>query len=200
MFILAFICEFIDTSIGGGYGTILTPVALSIGLSPLTIIPAILFSEICTGFVGGYFHHRFGNLDWRIVGVDFIFGFLGIALGVVTGIRISSFLLKLWIGLIVLACGILMLFSLKNRYIVKGKFKLQNDVPLTLLCSFNKGISGGGYGPVSTAGLIAVKASPKKAVGSTIMSEGIVCLMGFRNSVFNGVSTFYVDGKSFSFT
>ncbi len=72
-----------------------------------------------------------------------------------------------------------MVFSLKGRYIVKGEFKLRNDVPLTLLCSFNKGVSGGGYGPVSTAGLISIKADPKKAVGSTILSEGIVCLMGF---------------------
>lgn len=179
MFVLAFVCEFIDTSIGGGYGTILTPLSLSMGISPLVIVPAILFSEICTGFTGGFFHHKFNNVDFKIVGIDFIFGFLGIGIGIFTGVRISIFLLKLWIGLIVLVCGILMVFTVKNRYIVKGKFKAKNDIPLTMLCSFNKGMSGGGYGPVSTAGLIAIRAPPKKAVGSTILSEGIVCLIGY---------------------
>jgi uncharacterized membrane protein YfcA len=178
-FLMAFLCELMDTSIGGGYGTILVPFAVSLGTDALIIIPAVLFSEICTGFLGGFFHNRFKNIDFRIVGLDFILGFVGITIGVLTGISIPPRILNTWIGLIVFGCGILMLFTLKERYIVKGDFKLRNDIPLTLMCSFNKGISGGGYGPVSTAGLIAVKAHPKKAVGSTILSEGIVCLMGF---------------------
>lgn len=176
----------IDTSLGGGYGTILTPVAMSMGISPAVIIPAILFSEICTGFGGGLFHFKFKNMDLRIVGIDIIFGFVGIALGVIVGQSIPAFWWKFWIASIVLACGILMLFSLRGHYLVKGEFKLRNDVPLTLLCSFDKGLSGGGYGPVSTAGLIAVKADPKKAVGSTILSEGVVCLMGFAMFVLLG--------------
>lgn len=186
LFAMAFICELIDTSLGGGYGTILTPVAMSIGISPMVIIPAILFSEICTGFGGGLFHFKFKNVDFRIVGLDIVLGFFGIALGVIVGVNIPVFWWKFWIAAIVLACGILMLLSLKERYLVKGEFRLRNDVPLTLLCSFDKGLSGGGYGPVSTAGLIAIKANPKKAVGSTILSEGIVCLVGFAMFVLLG--------------
>lgn len=179
LFFIAFICELIDTSIGGGYGTILTPVAMSMGISPAVIIPAILFSETWTGFGGGFCHFHFKNMDFRIVGIDIGFGFLGIMLGILIGTNIPTFWWKFWIATIVLACGILMLFTLKERYLVKGKFRLRNDIPLTLLCSFDKGLSGGGYGPVSTAGLIAIKADPKKAVGSTTLSEGIVCLIGF---------------------
>ncbi len=192
-FLMAFLCELIDTSIGGGYGTILVPFAIALGTDALIIIPAVLFSEICTGFLGGFFHYRFKNMDFRIVGLDFILGFVGITIGVLTGISIPSRILNTWIGLIVLGCGVLMLFTLKERYIVKGGFKLRNDVPLSLLCSFNKGLSGGGYGPVSTAGLIAVKAPPKKAVGSTILSEGIVCLMGFIVFVMAGKASFQLN-------
>lgn len=177
--LMAFLCELIDTSIGGGYGTIMVPFAMGLGINPLVMIPAVLFSEICTGFLGGYGHYRFKNVDFRIVGLDSVLGFVGISIGVFLGVSIPSKVLNIWIGLIVLGCGILMVFVLKEHYIVTGDFKLRNDVPLTLLCSFNKGISGGGYGPVSTAGLMAVKASPKKAIGSTTLSEGIVCLMGF---------------------
>jgi len=193
LFIMAFVCELIDTSIGGGYGTILTPVAISLGISPAVIIPAVLFSEICTGFGGGLFHFKFKNMDFKLVGVDSLLGFFGIALGVLVGVNIPAFWWRFWIAFIVLACGILMLFTLKNRYIVKGEFKLRNDVPITLLCSFDKGLSGGGYGPVSTAGLIAIKADPKKAVGSTILSEGLVCLMGFAMFVLLGKASLYLN-------
>ena len=198
-FVLAFFCEFIDTSIGGGYGTILTPTAIALGINPLIIIPAILFSEICTGFIGGFTHYKFGNVDLKIVAIDGAFGLIGILFGVFVGISISTVVLKAWIGLIVLACGVLLILSLNGRYIVK-QFKLRNDIPLTLLCSFNKGLSGGGYGPVSTAGLIIVKANPKKAVGSTILSEGIVCLIGFIIYVLIGKASLNLNAITLTIT
>lgn len=200
LFVLAFFCELIDTSIGGGYGTILVPLAMTLGINPLYMIPAVLFSEICTGFLGGFFHHRFRNVDFKIVGLDGALGFVGITIGALTCLSISSFILNIWIGLIVLACGILLILSLKGRWVVKGGFKLRNDIPLTLLCSFNKGLSGGGYGPVSTAGLIIIKADPKKSVGSTILSEGIVCVMGFIVFTLLGKASISLNPLTWSIT
>ncbi|KPV62012.1 MAG: Sulfite exporter TauE/SafE [Candidatus Bathyarchaeota archaeon BA2] len=200
LFVMAFICELIDTSIGGGYGTILTPVAISIEIPLVVIIPAILFSEICTGFGGGLCHHKFKNVDFKVVGLDFLLGFVGITSGILTGISIPPFWWRFWIATIVLGCGILMLFTLKERYIVKGEFRLRNDIPLTIVCSFNKGISGGGYGPVSTAGLIAIKANPKKAVGSTILSEGLVCFIGFAIFVLLGKASWQLNPLTFCIT
>ena len=137
-FMLAFFCEFIDISLGGGYGTILTPTAIALGINPLVIIPAILFSEICTGFIGGFAHHKFGNVDLKIVAMDGALGLIGILVGVVLGISVSTVVLKAWIGFIVLICGFLLILNLKGYALVK-QFKLRNDIPLTLLCSFNKG-------------------------------------------------------------
>ena len=176
--ILAFSCELIDTSIGGGYGTILVPLAINFGIDPLIIVPAVLFSEICTGILGGFFHYRFGNIDFRIVIMDGILGMVGVGIGVLLGINVPSQFLKGWIAFIIIICGLFLLLSLREKFIVT-KFRLRNDIPLTLICSFNKGLSGGGYGPISTAGLIIIRANPKKAVGSTILSEGIVCIIGF---------------------
>lgn len=197
--ILAFFCEFIDTSIGGGYGTILVPLAISMGIEPLVIIPAVLFSEICTGFLGGLFHHRFGNVDLKIVAIDGALGLIGICIGVFLGTSISTTILKAWIGLIVLACGFLLVLSLGGRFVVKT-FRLRNDIPLTLICSFNKGLSGGGYGPISTAGLIIIKANPKKAVGSTILSEGIVCVIGLLVYIILGKSSINLNPLTLAIT
>ena len=59
---------------------------------------------------------------------------------------------------------------------------------------------GGGYGPVSTAGLIIIKANPKKAVGSTILSEGIVCVMGFLILTMLGKASISLNPLTISIT
>ena len=42
LFVFAFGCEFIDSSLGMGYGTILTPSLLILGFDPLLVVPAVL--------------------------------------------------------------------------------------------------------------------------------------------------------------
>jgi len=49
---------------------------------------------------------------------------------------------------------------------------------LGVLASFNKGISGGGYGPVVTAGQILSGIESKSAVAITSLAEALTCLAG----------------------
>ncbi len=44
--LFAFICEYVDSSLGMGYGTTLTPLLLIMGYNPLQIVPAVLLSEL----------------------------------------------------------------------------------------------------------------------------------------------------------
>lgn len=64
---IALFCEYMDASIGMGYGTTLTPLLLIIGFLPLQVVPAVLLGQLVGGMVGGIFHHRLGNinLDFR---------------------------------------------------------------------------------------------------------------------------------------
>ena len=51
---IAFLCEYMDSSLGMGYGTILTPVLMILGFSPLDVVPCLLLSEALSGtFAGG---------------------------------------------------------------------------------------------------------------------------------------------------
>ena len=59
LFGMAFICEFIDSSLGMGYGTILSPVLIIMGFDPLVAIPALLLSQAVGGFTAAIFHHQF---------------------------------------------------------------------------------------------------------------------------------------------
>ena len=65
--LIALFCQYLSISIGVGYGTILTPLLLVLGFSPLQIIPVVLFSQVIGGIIGGLAHHRAGNimLDFR---------------------------------------------------------------------------------------------------------------------------------------
>ena len=63
--ILAFFCELVDSSLGMGYGTTLTPLLMIFGFGPLSIVPSILLSELITGVTAGLAHHRAGNVCFK---------------------------------------------------------------------------------------------------------------------------------------
>ena len=50
---------------------------------------------------------------------------------------------------------------------------------IAALSGFNKGVPGGGYGPLVTGGQVISGRSAKSSVGSTSLAEGIVCFVGF---------------------
>ena len=58
------------------------------------------------------------------------------------------------------------------------KFSPKKIFFLGFLASFNKGMSGGGYGPVVTSGQILSGIHGKSAVGITSLAEGLTCLVG----------------------
>ena len=49
VFLAALVCEYVDSSLGMGYGTTLTPLLLLAGFEPLQIVPCVLLSEFATG-------------------------------------------------------------------------------------------------------------------------------------------------------
>ncbi|MFC2170157.1 sulfite exporter TauE/SafE family protein [Acidobacteriota bacterium] len=179
--ILAFICEYIDSSLGMGYGTTLAPLLLIMGYHPLQIVPAILLSELFTGLSAAFFHHRFKNANFKIGTMDLkialvmagcsIFGTLA---AVFIAINLPMYYVKLYIGVLVFTMGVFILLTLKRKY----KFSWRKMVSLGLLAAFNKGISGGGYGPLVTSGQILSGVKSKNAIGITSFAEGLTCLVG----------------------
>jgi uncharacterized membrane protein YfcA len=179
--VLAFLCEYIDSSLGMGYGTTLAPILLILGYNPLQVVPAILFSELISGLSAAFFHHKYKNSNFKLGALDFKVAMvmaacsvLGVLIAVVIVLNLSSFYVKLYIGILVFAMGILMLLSLNRNF----KFSWKKIVTLGLLASFNKGMSGGGYGPLITSGQILSGVQTKSAIGITSLAEGLTCLAG----------------------
>jgi hypothetical protein len=193
---LAFVCEYIDSSLGMGYGTTLTPLLMIAGFKPLQIVPSLLLSEFVTGLLAGFFHHRHknvnfkkGTLDSKIVAVMSGCSVFGALLAVAVAIQLPQFYLMLYISLIVLAMGIIILFTLKHTF----AFSWVKIYFLGSIAAFNKGISGGGYGPIVTGGQILSGVSSKSAVGITSLAEGLTCLVGVI--VYFAVSDHTIDWR-----
>ncbi len=178
---LSFLFEYIDSSLGMGYGTTLTPVLLLIGYSPLQVVPAILLSQFIAGITVGFFHHRFENVNFslnskhlKIALILSLLGIIGTFIGVMVVVGIPSWILKVYIGTLVFLTGIVVLITRNKRF----KFSWIKITFLALIASFNKGVSGGGYGPIVTSGQILSGIKEKNSIGITAFSEGIICLAG----------------------
>ena len=203
--ICAFLCEYLDSTLGMGYGTTLTPVFLLMGFTPMQIVPAILLSELVTGLLAGIFHHREGNVDLKPKSADIfkitkmlsplgyietfkktvplhlkvalllaVCSIVGTVAAVFVAVNIPKFWLNLYIGCLVLSMGIVILACFNKNF----KFSWRRIGFLGLIASFNKGMSGGGYGPVVTGGQVLSGVEGKSAVGITSLAEGLTCLVG----------------------
>ena len=204
--LIAFWAEYVDSTLGMGYGTTLTPVLMMMGYEPMQVIPAVLLSELFTGLLAGLVHHNVGNAnfrpklvrpsliigsikelgiggsfkesiprDLRIVLVIATCSILGTLSAVFVAVSINKFYLKLYIGSMVLATGVYILLQQNKQH----GFSWKKVTGLGLLASFNKGMSGGGYGPVVTGGQIISGVDGKNAVAITSLAEGLTCVVGF---------------------
>lgn len=178
--VIALICEYIDSTLGMGYGTTLTPLLLLMGFEPLQVVPAVLLSELIAGFLAAFSHHYVGNVDFGIdsehLKIALLLGacsIIGALIAVLIAINLPTFYLKLYIGFLVLAMGAIILW---RRNIAK-EFSWKKITGLGVLAAFNKGMSGGGYGPVMVTGQILSGVPGKNAIAITSLAEGITCLV-----------------------
>ena len=186
-FAISFAAGLVDISLGMGYGFTVTPILLLLGFGPLEAVPSVLFSSFIGGLLSSFFHQRFKNVDFKLGGDSFkisamigVLGMLGGLLGARMALGISTFILKLYIGLLVTASGVFVLFS---RRINIG-FSWTKIVVMSLLGAFNKGLSGSGFGPIVTTGGLLSGIDEKAAVSIQSFSEFPVSLIGFLTFVF----------------
>jgi uncharacterized membrane protein YfcA len=182
---LAIIFEFLDSSAGMGYGTALTPLLLLMGYRPMQIIPVIMIQQACAGLIGAYMHKEYGNVEWRFrplsetVKLLLIIAGMGI-LAVICSItsiyavfKLGEVWIKLYVVFLLLLMGVTALFSWNKTSV----YRPRRMYFFGALAGFNKGIGGGGYGPVVTIGGLLSGIPAKTMMAITAFSEGLVCLV-----------------------
>jgi uncharacterized membrane protein YfcA len=179
--VMMFVFEVIDSSLGQGYGTLGTPVLLLLGFNPKIIVPSILISQAIGGMVGAYWHNRYKNadfsnhntIDMKRVYVIVASGIIGVIVASWIGIRISKDILSLYIGMVVTVMGVLILSGIVVKY------TWSKLCVLGTISAINKGLSGGGYGPVVAGGQVVIGVKAKNSVGITDFAEAPICIAGF---------------------
>ena len=197
--VIALLCEYMDASIGMGYGTTLSPILLIMGFLPLEVVPSVLLGQLVGGLAGGFFHYRLGNIsldfrrdeavkkrlgllgyiprsiDSKVIYILAICGMVGALAAVFFALNIPTLALQTYIGIMVLGIGVI-IFVRRNR---ESRFSWRGLIAVGLISSFNKGASGGGYGPLVTGGQIISGREARSSVGSTTLAEAVVCIVGF---------------------
>lgn len=185
---IAFAAEYFDATLGMGYGTALTPILLLIGLEPLQVVPAVLVSALVAGLAASLAHHKVGNVNFRspravkIVLLLATCSIFGAFAAVLVAVSIPAFYLEFYIGLLVALMGGLILWKRKSR----SPFSRLRIILLGVVAAFNKGISGGGYGPLVTSGQILSGIDGKNAVGITTLAESLTCAAAVTAFLFVG--------------
>jgi uncharacterized membrane protein YfcA len=180
LMILGFIASYVDNAFGMGFGT-LTPILTALGFKPLIVVPVILISQMSAGFTGSIFHSIFQNIeidkaetrDVKITLLLTISGMLGMSIAIFFAINLSELIVNIYIGVMILTVGILMVkdigfrFSWRKMYVVSG------------FASFNKALTGGGYGPITTSGQVISGRDHEESVATSVMSESVLSGYGF---------------------
>ncbi|MGI9197566.1 MAG: sulfite exporter TauE/SafE family protein [Candidatus Nanopelagicales bacterium] len=174
------IAQFVDGSLGMGYGLTSSTLLIAVGLSPALASASVHLAEIGTTAVSGIAHHRFGNVDWPTVKRVAIPGAIGAFAGATFLSSISTAMAKPVAGgiLFVLGVYVLLRFLLGRAPRRKpGTPGLRLLLPLGIVGGFVDATGGGGWGPVTTPTLLADgRLAPNRVIGTVNASEFMVAL------------------------
>jgi len=181
---LAVILEFLDASAGMGYGAAMTPLLLVLGFDPKQVVPAVMIQQATAGLVGAFLHKEFGNVEWKFKPMSepiklwliiAITGCVTVALSVTAVyavFKVHKVWIKLYVVILLLSMGAAMLVK-RNKERPYKPFKM---LGFGALAAFNKGVGGGGYGPVVTVGGLLSGVPVKSMLAVTAISEGTTCV------------------------
>jgi hypothetical protein len=164
------------------------------------VVPSILLTQAIAGFIAAIGHHRLRNAsfsiyrnaiekkrgeslitslkrtitsDSKVVLVVSALGVLASVSAAFVATSIPKAALNTYIGILVLIMGAILVFRCSFR------FSWNKILGIGALSAFNKGLSGGGFGPVVTAGQMISGRPSKSSIGVTTLAEAPICISGF---------------------
>jgi len=178
--VAAFLTGYVDTCVGGGHGTLLTPVLILLGFPSMMVVPAILLSEIGIGILATILNYRVGNIRLargeqhrRVLLVLSVCSLVGSIVAVTLAVKLPPRWVNLYVGLVIVAVGLLLVTRRRSA----PRFSMKRIVILGTIAAFNKGISGGGYGPLLTSGQVLSGVCERGAVSITPPARGLTGLI-----------------------
>ncbi|MBA3421781.1 MAG: sulfite exporter TauE/SafE family protein [Thermoleophilaceae bacterium] len=177
------IAQLVDGTLGMAYGVTTTTLLLAAGAAPAIASATVHLAEIGTTLASGTAHWRFGNVDWRTVGLMAAPGAIGAFVGAVVLSSLSAEVAEPWVAAILFFLGVYILVRFSRRRQTperdpaKGRLRAIFLSPLGALAGLVDAMGGGGWGPIGTSSLLSSgRLEPRKVVGSIDTSEFLVTL------------------------
>ena len=185
--IIGFFAQFIDGTVGMGYGAFSGSLLIGMGVMPALASASIHTAEIFVSLFSGVSHLKFGNVrkDWLKLLV--IPGVIGGVAGAYFVASIPGAAIKPFIASFLLVLGIIMLYrfvpkrasssSKLSKVLSNPRFSSKKIAGLGLVASFLDALGGGGWGPIATPGLILTEnEEPRKVVGTVNLAEFFITI------------------------
>lgn len=180
-FTVGILAQFIDGSIGMGYGVSSSRLLISFGIYPAIASASVHTAEIFTTLASGGFHLKFGNVQRHMAVSLIIPGILGAILGAYLCVKISTGPIKIIVNSILLLMGIIILYQFTFKNFIKLELRrpsLRMLLPLGFFAAFIDTLGGGGWGPIATTTLVVNNTEPRKAIGSVNFAEFFITVAG----------------------
>ncbi|MBK6763054.1 MAG: sulfite exporter TauE/SafE family protein [Micrococcales bacterium] len=179
------IAQFVDGSLGMGFGVTSATLLTLLGYSAVAASAGTHAAKMGTTFVSGLAHWREGNVEWRVLIALAAPGVVGAFTGAVILTNVSMDGARIWMAAILLLLGvsIVMRFAFGKSLVPQMKVRTRHLWPIGLVGGFVDATGGGGWGPVATPSMMTVtRHEPRKVVGTVNAAEFAVAVaasMGF---------------------
>lgn len=176
-FVVGFLAQIIDGSLGMAYGVSASSFLQGLGVSPALASASVHTAEVFTTAASGASHWKLGNVDKEIIKKLLITGVIGGGVGAYLLSNINSAAIKPWVAIYLLIMGIRILVKAFQPMDGFGE-TMRHRLPLLgLFGGFMDAIGGGGWGPVVTTTMIANGENPRRTIGSVNLTEFFVTLV-----------------------
>src|SRR5918992_6122797 len=178
--LVGLVAQLIDGSLGMAYGVTSTTLLLTAGVAPAMASASVHLAEVGTTLASGTAHWRFGNVDWRVVGLMSLPGAIGAFAGAVVLSSLSAETAAPAISVFLFCLGAYILVRFARRPRERRARRRLPAIflsPLGAFAGFMDAAGGGGWGPIGTPTLLASRRmEPRKVVGTVDTSEFVVAV------------------------
>jgi len=186
-FLIGVFAQLVDGALGMGYGATSTSFLLAYGVSPILSSTAVHVSEMFTTGASALSHHRFGNINKKLVKHLLIPGVLGSITGAyLLSDVIDGDIIKPFIAVYMIVLAVVIIRKALRKSVVKKKTKKLGV--LAVFGGFMDSVGGGGWGPIVTSTLLGRGRNPKYTIGSVNAAEfAISFASGITFMLFGGI-------------
>lgn len=191
-FAIGVFAQLVDGTLGMGYGATSSSFLLAYGISPAISSTGVHVAEMFTTGASAISHHKFGNINKKLLKNLLIPGVIGSITGAyLLSDVIDGDVIKPFIAVYMIILAIVIVIKALRKNIIKKKTKKLGI--LAIFGGFMDSVGGGGWGPIVTSTLLGRGRNPRYTIGSVNAAEFAVSFAsGITFMLFGGIQGWQV--------